>query len=1221
MSAFLDILKQRVIVLDGAMGTMVQALTLTDADFGGPDFRMLSDLLVFSRPEDVKNIHLAYYRAGSDAVETNTFGASPFRLSEYDFSTLDLSCFAPIPRGVDLRSLSYEEFAYQLSRAAAEVAGRAREERKQDPDYDGRPLFVVGSIGPSNRVLSSTKADLKVSTFDDISENFRGQVLGLIDGGADVILYETQQDVLELKAAVAGGLRAMEERGVRLPIMAQVTVDKFGKMQIFNTDIHAALVTMEGVGADVFGVNCSIGPDLMLPTVQKLSRFSHLPISVLPNAGLPEAENGKTVFRLTPDDLARHLRVFVEEYGVNIVGGCCGTNPSHIRAIAAAVHGLKPAQRVPDKGLYISGPQKAVLLDSANSLIRFGERLNVRGSKKVRNAIESDGPIDHVALEEVVTEQVKDLGLDIIDVCMDSNLVDTPSTLSEVIHMQTTDFSGAMCIDSFDVAALAKAIKSYPGRPIVNSISMEEVEPGLTKLDAVMRETKSHNPVYIGLCTGPKGPAGTAAEKLELATQIIGAAAMQGVSADRLFIDVNVFPIGSESVPGMNFSVETLEGVRLVKHAFPKTHTTLGVGNLTAGLASKPYMRMVITSVFLDEGRKRGLDAAIVNPNHYVFVSDIDPAHYELARRVILEHDMDAFADLEAISLEKKGGAVAKRSGYDDLETDAAICEKIKDGFKERASGSFEKDGHSFEYADKIVLQVAEAIDRHPPLTFISDYLMNAMKELGDGFARGEVSLPHLLKSADVMQHVMGFLEKYMRATTGAELLGEVQYKGVVVLGTVYQDVHSIGKDLAKTLLENYGYRVVDLGAMTPLQSFIDAAKEHNADAVGMSALLVQTSNHMIAVSKMMAEQGLADTPILIGGAPVNERHAAYVAMAGSNDPCDMRSNIFYCRTAMDGVNVMNALMSDENLDQYLEENGKRLASKLRRAEQMAEEEAALIARLPRRAISFESTGAATWRPGEFAVPGEPAESIIGANLLYKMAWDIRRFAPYVNTRNLFSLNWRFGGAPQRKKHNTDTEYLLRLFDEWIEQCGAKGWILPQGVMGLFPCQSDGDEIILFDAEDLSREIARFDFTVVVGAERNDIVSGAQYFPAKTSGAMGVVGLQITTAGAQVESKIEEFKKAGDSESALFLQGLSDRIAEDMAEYVHGVLRGLVGVDCGIRWSPGYPGMTNIENNHTIYKILGAENSLRIRITDAGEFIPTGTTAAVVSFHSDARYT
>lgn len=1204
---FLEAIQSQVLVLDGATGTMIQDLGLGDEHFGGPDFRMCSDLLCFSQPGSMRDIHLAYLRAGANAVETNTFGASPYRLGEYDFSKLDSACFDPVPYGIDLRQLSREQFAYYLSRRGAEIAVEAIEQYAREPAYDGRPLFVFGSIGPSNRVVSNTKADLARATFDEIADNFHRQVLGLIDGGANVLLYETQQDILETKAAVWGGIRAMTERNVRLPIICQVTVDQFGKMQIFNTDIHAALVALQDIGIDVFGINCSIGPDLMEQTVERIARYSRLPISVVPNAGLPVSENGRTVFKFPPEEFARIQRRFVEEYGVSIVGGCCGTTPEHIRRLAEAVSGLTPKQRAIEPGLFISGPQEAVLLDSSRALIRFGERLNVRGSKKVRDAVENKSGIDHDALEEVIHEQVNELGCEVIDVCMDSNVVDTVTALKEVVHVQTTDLKGAMCLDSFEVRALAEAVKVYPGRPVINSISMEEIEPGVPKVDAVIEATRFHAPLYIGLCTGPQGPGATADEKVALALQIIARVRDKyDVGPERLFIDVNVFPIGSESEEGMNFAVESLEAIRRVKQECPETHTIVGVGNLTNGLQKKPYMRTVLTSVFLDEARKRGLDAAIINPSHYVFVRDLDPRDYELGRRVVLEHDMDAFAELETIAEEKRGRVVRKRTTYDGLPLEEAITEKIKDGYKQREKGVFEFRGCTYEYNDRIVLQVAEALTRHAPLDFINEHLMGAMQELGDGFGRGEVSLPHLLKSADVMRACMGFLEAYMRHEAGIDVHAKIEYKGTVVIGTVYQDVHSIGKDLARTLLENYGYRVIDLGTMTPLQHYLDAAKEHHADAIGMSALLVQTSNHMITVSKMMLDQGLERVHVLIGGAPVSDRHAAFVAMAGQENPARMRANVFYCRTAMDGVNVMNRLCSREELGPYLETNRAKLLKRLEHARQRAAKEEELLRTLPRRVVNFN---------GHHLAP-QPRFRLRRVDI------SLRDFAAHIDKKTLFSLNWRFGGAKSRERRGHSSAELNALFEEWIEKATRNDWVRAQGVFGIYPCQADGDTLVLFDPDQPGREAARVDFTQVIGAGNEDIVSGAQYFHSRESGVADACGVQLSSSGPNTDGALAELRAAGDSESLLYLQGLSDRIAEDMAEYLHRLQRELLGVPerCGTRWSPGYPGMTNVANNRVIHELLDGAGQIGVRLTDACEFQPTGTTAAIVCFHPDARY-
>jgi 5-methyltetrahydrofolate--homocysteine methyltransferase len=454
------------------------------------------------------------------------------------------------------------------------------------------------------------------------------------------------------------------------------------------------------------------------------------------------------------------------------------------------------------------------------------------------------------------------------------------------------------------------------------------------------------------------------------------------------------------------------------------------------------------------------------------------------------------------------------------------------------------------------------------------------------------------------MRQAMAFLEACLRNIAGIDLHGEIQYKGTVVIGTVYQDVHSIGKDLARTLLENYGYRVIDLGTMTPLRQFIDTAKEYNADAIGMSALLVQTSNHMITVSKMMVEQGL-DIPVLIGGAPVSVRHAAYVAMYGQDDKKAIRNNVFYCRTAMDGVNIMNTLQSGNNLDVFLNENRERLLKRLERAEMRAAEEEGLFATLPRREV-----------PVDTALPPEPRFR------LQRCEFSLRDFAPMLDRKTLFSLNWRFGGASSWQRSGHRPEELEALLGEWITRATDRGWLRPQGVMGIFPCQSEGDEIILYHPEDPARELCRIAFTMVIGADRQDLVSGAQYFPSRASGLMGAAGLQITSSGPQVDEIITDMRRNGDSESAFLLQGLSDRIAEDMAEHLHAEQRRLLGLaeNQGQRWSPGYPGMRDTAMNKIILDMLDATKQIGVTITEAGEFSPTGTTAAVVSYHPDARY-
>ena len=1203
---FLEALRKHTLILDGAMGSMVQKFELPASAYGGMEYAMLSDLLVFSRPEMIRDgIHLEYLKAGANILETNTFGACPLRLEEFDFSRIDTSDFQGLPTGFDLKTASRHEIARQLNLAGVRLAQEAIAKFKTMPEYDGLPLFVSASIGPSNRVISPTAANLQKTDFATIKANFRVQVDALIEAKVDVLLFETQQDILELKASIAASHEAFAAAGKRIPIMAQVTADEHCKMQIFNTDIVAAIAAVEKLGIDVFGINCTLGPELMGKLIPRLAEHCSLPISVVPNAGQPVSVNGKTVYPLQPEKMGELMRDFHAANGINIVGGCCGTTPDHIRAIAKHLRGLPAPVRAVRKFNFVSGPQVAFDLKSFNGLIRIGERLNCRGSKKVRDAVEnSTGKIDMEALEEVASEQVKDLGVEIIDVCMDSNQVDTPSVLPRVVHGLTADFKGAMCIDSFDVEALARAIDVYAGRPIINSISLEEYSPGVDKIDAVVPLTKHHAPLYIALLTDGEGPAVTREKKLELAQKIVAKCATYGITPDQLFIDINAFPIGSESVEGLNFSLESLESLPAIKAIHPDIMTSIGVGNLTNGLAKKPYMRTVLTSVFIDEGRKRGLDAAIINPHHYVPVSSLDAYHYQLGLRAILQRDMDAFAELEVIAEARTGRVAAVKTAYVDMPLEKAICEKIKDGVKTRAEGVATLDDYSRKYSDSIVAEVAIVLKNIAPLDFINKHLMVAMRDLGDGFGRGEVSLPHLLKAADIMKHCMGFIEGYLKHKAGGDQ-GAITYKGVFVIGTVYQDVHSIGKDLAKTLLENYGFRVIDLGVQVPLEKFIETAIAEKADAIGMSALLVQTSNHMITVQKMLKERGL-DLPLLIGGAPVSTRHAASVAMWGQDDFEQMNERVFYCQSGMDGVNIMNILVDHEKRDALIRDNAAKLKKFYRLAKEQAERAARENATLPLRQVD----------PWERGRPARFAEAVFGPVTYSLTLTELKEF---FDLRTLYGLNWDFGGGKQWAQKGMDKAKLDALRDEWVTRSETEGWIKPASRIAVFPCQADGFEAVLFDPADTSKEVGRLLFNEVFS--QTDKWHGTQYLLPLGSKEFDLLGLQISTGGRRVEERINQFRNEGDLEACFLLQGLSDRTAEDMAEQAHAEIRRRLKLEPkqGVRYSPGYPAMTSMAGNAVIHRLLKAEE-LGIAMTDADEFAPTSTTAAVCFFHPKASY-
>ncbi|MCD6311308.1 MAG: homocysteine S-methyltransferase family protein, partial [Elusimicrobia bacterium] len=1032
---FLKTLEERFVILDGAMGTMLQRASLTGADFGGKEFSMLGDLLNISRPEEIKKVHIAYLDAGANAVETNTFGSSHLRLEEYDFSKIDRKLFSEFFEKDSLKTLS--AIAYILSRRGAEIAKESISEYASSDAYDGRPLFAIGSAGPSNYVLSPTDAEIKKSSWEKIENNFYYQALGLIDGGADVILFETQQDILELKAAVSGAFKAMKERAVKLPVMAQVTVTEHARMQLFNTDIHAALCALVGIGVDVFGINCSIGPDLMEKAISKLSAFSHLPISVLPNAGMPVSEDGKSVYKLSPESFAAPLKKYAQKYGVNILGGCCGTTPEHIKQLAEALKGIKPASRNADKRTFISGPQEAVLLDSSEGLIRIGERLNVRGSKKVREAVETpDGKIDFGVLDAVAGEQFEGAGLNILDVCMDSNSVSTVKILPEVIRHICKDYRGALSIDSFEPEAIFAALEAYPGRPLINSISLEEYSAGKSKLDLIVPRTRFFNPVYIALAADGGGPAVTADEKIRIAGEIIEKCLSYGLKPEQIFIDINAFPIGSESDEKMNFALESIKAIPGIKALAEGVRTSIGAGNLTNGLGKKPYMRKALTSVFLDEAVKNGLDAALVNPAHYVPAESLDKKDYALALKIIMDRDMSAFSELEKIAEEKKGVKAAPVKTYEGLLPGEKLKAEIIDALKRRSDVII--DGR--EYTDLIVSDAASALDELKRkggghIEFINGCVMPAMQELGARFSAGEVSLPHLLRAADLVKQVMAWLEDRIKSEGG----GEIRKKGTVVVGTVYQDVHSIGKDLVKTLFENYGYRVVDLGVQVSSEKFIESAIKEKADALSVSALLVQTSGHMLEIARMMKDSSL-NIPLLIGGAPVNLSHAAKVAEAAASG-ADIKSDVFYCASAMDGVNTLEVLFSSGQ-EKLLKGNLKKLKASL--------------------AKKSEITGAEK-KPVVFA--GNYVQPDIQP-FVRTLTPDLKDLD--INYKSLKNLNWKMAKTPESEFREKARE--------WLSLVQKNRWIVPKGVMAVFPATASGSKLFIYDIENPDKKIAELLF-------------------------------------------------------------------------------------------------------------------------------------------------
>ncbi len=1188
---FIEYIQKQILIIDGAMGTQVQGLELTDHDFGGKIFRMIPDVLVMTQDQAIKKIHENYLQAGAMAIETNTFGASPLRLREFDwtqFSTANAS-------RADFSTMTLDQIAHELNVQGATLAREAV--RRVNPE-----AYVLGSMGPSNCVVSPTKAGLNIIDFDTAKHNFYVQARGLIEGGVDALLLETQQDVLEVKSAIMGIKQALKEYDVTLPLIVQVTVDEHQRMQIFNTDILTALHTLEPMGIDVFGINCSLGPDLMRSSLEKLSSRARVPLSVIPNAGLPVSEGGKTVYKCSPEEFALTLEGFADEFNVAMMGGCCGTTPEHIKALAKSLQGRVPRKNFKSTGTFITGPQRAIQISCSGPLQNIGERLNVRGSKKVRDAIEGRDEIDFGVIEEVVQEQCEILGADIIDVCMDSNQVDTLQTLKKVVQHICLDFRSALCLDSFDAHVLCASLKFYPGRPIINSISLEPSLHYKDKMDEIIRQTYDHAPVYLALCTSATGPAITCEEKVNLASQIYERACDEyHLSPDQIIIDVNIFPIGSEGDKKANYAQETLDAIRHLRQKYPQILLSLGVGNLTTGLAKFPFMRRVLTSVFVHKAHEVGLNLAIINPEHYVPIESLPAQFRELANKVIDNHDMEAFEELEQLQAHKKNDKSDKVDIYESLSPEEALAERIYQGQKRRCQESMEYCGNHYDVCDELVKDVFALLTTYKPLEIINQILMPAMRRLGDGFAEGHVSLPHLLRSADVMKMAMTFLEFCMRIQNQDH---EIKKKGTVVLGTVFQDVHSIGKDLVKTLLQNYGYHVIDLGVQVPLEKFVAVAKEHNAMAIGMSALLVQTSQHMIEVARLVQKEKL-DIDLLIGGAPVNKRHAVSVSTLGTLEEADLKGNVFYCATGMDAVTLLNQM--SENSDSRFHLHEKNHDDLLWHLNYKKNHEK----------LQSEKWKNATRRHVE------PYELIVPTvmRMIMKRRFTVKEFQPYIDCKTLFSLNWRYGGSQSWSEKGVTSESLNQSLQSWVNRCDKDQLILPQVLYGIFSCRlissnEHSDTLMITDCENLDVTLT-IESNKIIGHD-GQIVSLANYFSQKQEQYCGLI---LGTVGRNVENEIEKLKLNGDLENAHLLQGLADRIAEDIVSYAHSDLRQKLKLQerQGQRYSPGYPLLQDLNANRTIYKLLKAQR-MGVDLTEVHEFMPVSTTASFVCFHPEARY-
>ncbi|HXV05520.1 MAG TPA: methionine synthase [Solirubrobacterales bacterium] len=1137
---FIAATRERVVVFDGGMGATLEQFDLTREDYGGLEGRC-HEALVLNRPDVIEGVHASMLEAGAEVVETDTFQGSRLKLDEW---------------GLGDETLAINTKAAQIARKAA-----------------GEERFVAGSIGPTGFLPASDDPTLGDISFAKLVEVFAEQARGLVEGGADLIVIETAQDILEVKAAIFGAREAFERTGRTLPIQTSVSLLPQGGKMLLGTDIEAVLTTLTALGADVIGLNCSTGPEDMRDAIRYLGEHCPVPVHCIPNAGLPiQGPDGETIFPERPEPLAATLGEFVERYRVGIVGGCCGTTPEHIAAIRERVAGRVPGERP------APGPPRLSSMMTSTPLVQeprptlVGERVNSQGSRRAKELLLAD---DYDGLVQVAEDQVNG-GAHVLDVCVAlTERQDEAEQMSAVVERISLTQPAPIQVDSTEPEVIREALEHIPGRAIVNSINLEA---GRDKADVVVPLARAHGAALIALTIDEEGMAKTAERKVEVAKRIRDLACGEhGLDPQALIFDALTFTLTTGEAEWRDSAVETIEGIRRIKAEVPGVKTSLGVSNVSFGV-SQPA-RAVLNSVFLHHCVEAGLDLAMVNPNHITPYAEIPDEERELTDDLVFNRRPDALERFIA-HFELKGEAAAEEAEDPTagMEPEQAlhwhILRRRKEGVEEWIDRSVEKIG---------------------AVPTLNEVLLPAMKEVGDKFGAGELILPFVLQSAEVMKRAVAQLENYLDRIDG-------HTKGKVVIATVFGDVHDIGKSLVNTILTNNGYTVIDLGKQVPVDTIIEAAVENGADAIGLSALLVSTSKQMPICVQELHQRGL-EFPVLIGGAAINRdfgRRALYPHGRESDEVYE--PGVFYCKDAFQGLDTMDALL-DAAAREALVERIHAEARQLREQGERTDEGP------PTSDASVRSTART-----DVPLPEPPFWGVRDVEV------DLDEVFPYLDRHVLFKLHWGGKGVKGEawrelvEGNGAEEGFAPRLERMWREQ----DYLHPRARLGYFPCNADGNELVVFDPEDPERELERLVFP---RQPRHDRICLADFFRPLDSGERDVVALQGVTVGPEVTELIERLEREGEFAEQLYVHGLGVQAAEGLAEWLHSEVRRQLGVDLdqGRRYSWGYPACPDQSEHEKVWRLLRLEE---IGMTLSGGYavMPEQSTVAIVAHHPQAVY-
>ncbi|HEX8289162.1 MAG TPA: methionine synthase [Pyrinomonadaceae bacterium] len=1183
---FLDLLKEKIIVFDGAMGSNLQAQNLSIEDWGGANFENCSENLLYTKPEAIETVHLGFLEAGVDVIETNSFGGGEVVLAEFGIA----------------------DKAYDVNRLAAELAKRLA----NDFSTKAHPRFVAGSIGPGTKLPT-----LGHISYENLKKSYDEQVRGLFDGGVDMFIVETCQDILQTKAALRAIFEFFEKQRVKLPVIAQVTIETFGTM-LNGTEIGAALTALEPFPIDVIGMNCGSGPDQMTENVKYLCENSPFPVSVLPNAGLPEVKDGQQFYTETPEDFARKVEHFAKDFGANVVGGCCGTSFEHLRLVVERMQNVSPKERNPKftpsaSSIYFNQPYT-----QDNSFLIVGERVNASGSKKMRDLLNAE---DWDGLVKLAKEQERE-GAHILDVNVDFVGRDGVEDMNALVSRLVTNVKIPLMLDSTEWEKMEAGLKLAGGKCILNSTNYEDGDPRFLKVLELAKEYASA--VVIGLID-EEGMARTAENKIEIARRAYKQATEFGIEAHDIFFDPLALPISTGIEEDRANASETVKAIKEIHAEMPEANIILGVSNISFGL--NPAARVVLNSIFLHECVEAGMNSAIVNASKILPLNRFN------------EHEIDVALDLIYDRRKFEGDICV----YDPLAEFTTMFEgKTAKSMKVDTSNlsTEEKLKHHIIDGEKIGLEdnLNKALEKYPALDIINNILLDGMKVVGDLFGSGQMQLPFVLQSAEVMKTAVKFLEPFMEKVEGESS------KGVMVLATVKGDVHDIGKNLVDIILTNNGYKVVNLGIKQTIDDILKAVNETNCDAIGMSGLLVKSTLVMRDNLEIMNERNIS-IPVILGGAALNRKYV-------DNDLIPLyQGKLFYARDAFDGLHAMDNLTGDAK-----ETEAETLASaRVQKAaagnsntaggssdaietvednEDLVGEDAKLGKQAAR--VSARQTGDTTHITKSDTKPAEkiPTAPFYGSKVVEIK--DLNKVFDFINETALFKGQWQF---KQGKKSPEEYQKILEetvhpKFAE-IKAKAIRGKLLEAKlVYGYFPCQSEGNDLIIYENDEKTEKL-RFTFPRQPREQRGGKnLCLADYFASKESGKIDVVAFDLVTMGRRASEYSAELFRNDDYTEYLLFHGLSVESAEALAEMWHKRVREELDIadrDAtemiklfkqgyqGSRYSFGYPACPNLEDQTKIFELLQPER-INVELSEEFQLIPEQSTSAIIVHHPEAKY-